>query len=36
MAARLLSLLLVFQKAHVLNNRKQVVLLADFAFGLFP
>ena len=34
MAARLLSLLLVFQKAHVLNNRKQVVLLADFAFGL--
>lgn len=33
MTARLFSFLLIFQKAYVLNNRKQVVLLADFAFG---
>lgn len=33
MAARLLSLLLVFQKAYVLNDSKRVVLLTDFAFG---
>ena len=33
MTARLLSLLLVFQKAYVLNKSKRVVLLTDFAFG---